>query len=205
MPSPKIKLPHVPVEFECLNCAEKFTVTERPKIFCTTRCANDAKLVRYVRAASADGRIDKPDVRQAIQVKFGFALADAEYDEKARYVSPERRAEVIARDQGNCRKCGKPGTDIDHIKGDSGDLDNLQLLCQLCHLEKTITNMTPIADDEKKQERKARYTQLMIRIQAKNPLRICDNETDWESGFYHPAVRERWATMMETRKAALSG
>src|ERR1700755_3164046 len=97
--------------------------------------------------------MNDPLVRDAIRTRFAFAYSEkGYYDEKARQVSPDKRQQVIERDQGLCQLCGAFGTEIDHINGDSDDLDNWQLLCHDCHNEKTQANMVPITPDHERYE-----------------------------------------------------
>lgn len=53
----------------------------------------------------------------------------------------KRRARVIRRDGKLCVRCGRAGTHVDHIvrvaDGGSWEIDNLQLLCEECHRQKT--------------------------------------------------------------------
>lgn len=46
---------------------------------------------------------------------------------------------VLARQR--CAYCGAPGTEVDHIvnraEGGGDDISNLQLLCSVCHTQKT--------------------------------------------------------------------
>lgn len=50
----------------------------------------------------------------------------------------EIRQHILERDGRRCRNCGKPGTDVDHIKpGDDHSEGNLQTLCSRCHAYKT--------------------------------------------------------------------
>jgi 5-methylcytosine-specific restriction protein A len=48
---------------------------------------------------------------------------------------------VLAR-ESNCRECGAPATDVDHIlprkKGGRDTFENLQALCHSCHSRKTV-------------------------------------------------------------------
>jgi 5-methylcytosine-specific restriction protein A len=54
---------------------------------------------------------------------------------------PELRAAALARDGYRCLACGRPATDVDHIKpraaGGTHELGNLRSLCSACHA--TIT------------------------------------------------------------------
>lgn len=55
------------------------------------------------------------------------------------------RAEVLF-ECATCRVCGAPATQVDHIvplyMGGTSDRDNLQALCQACHLAKTTAERT---------------------------------------------------------------
>jgi 5-methylcytosine-specific restriction endonuclease McrA len=84
--------------------------------------------VRYHRSCKEDGRIKLPDVAEALRIRRAHILAGG-YSERLRRLPDSIRKAVITRDKGKCRKCGKPGNQIDHIHGDSCDLSNLQLLC----------------------------------------------------------------------------
>jgi len=50
--------------------------------------------------------------------------------------------EIVFATEVFCRICGRFGEECDHIipisQGGSGKRDNLQLLCKLCHREKTL-------------------------------------------------------------------
>ena len=52
------------------------------------------------------------------------------------------RKKILDRDNWTCAKCGDYGNEVDHITpisqgGDYWSLDNLQVLCSSCHIEKT--------------------------------------------------------------------
>jgi hypothetical protein len=134
-----------------------------------------------------------PLVREAIRTRFAFAYSEkGYYDEKARQVSPIKKQQVIERDKGLCRLCGAVGTEIDHINGDSDNLDNLQLLCHDCHSEKTEANMIPITPDhERYKEILARESELRSRIDTPIPLRPCDDESNWNNIYKELMAEQR--------------
>lgn len=183
----------ISIDFQCVNCDQVFIVSGLARLYCSPRCQQDAKLVRYVRACLKDGRINDPLVREAIQTRFAFAYSEkGYYDEKARQVSPPKKQQVIERDEGLCRHCGAMGTEIDHIVGDSDDLDNLQLLCRDCHNEKTKANMVSIMPDhERYEEILARENELRSRIDAPTPLRPCDDESSWNNIYQDLMAEQR--------------
>lgn len=86
---------------------------------------------------------------------------------------------LIERDGRKCRKCGKPGNQIDHRKGNSNDLGNLQLLCAACHNEKTKAGFIKITAETHPQEF-ARGLLLDARVDSKIPERVCDR-ADWNN------------------------
>lgn len=97
-----------------------------------------------------DGRIDDSLVQEAVQVRNAFLLAGG-YRALGRTMSIKTRVAVKTRDDGKCRVCGKAGTEIDHIDGSSGQLDNLQLLCANCHHNKTAENLVPASPEQRGQ------------------------------------------------------
>jgi len=177
----------------CLNCDG---ILDKPKLFCCDLCTDEASLVRYIRRCRQDGRDKKPDVREAIQIQMAHILAGG-YPERERELSKSVRLQVITRDDGRCRLCGKPGTEIDHISGSSGDLDNLQLLCRKCHIGKTKASMKPLTPENKRfDEYMDKIACLMDRSHAKEPRRVCDNPQRWPT---------EWKTILNERRRAFPG
>lgn len=74
----------------------------------------------------------REDVAQALRIKMAHALAGG-YDPAASYLSRAAREHVIERDGGACVRCSSPGSEIDHIDGDSPDPANLRLH-HTCHV-----------------------------------------------------------------------
>lgn len=191
----------ISIDFQCVNCDQVFVVSKHATLYCSQRCRQDAKLIRYVRACLKDGRTNDPLVLEAIERRFAFAYSEkGYYDEKARQVSDLKRQQVIERDEGLCQLCGDVGTEIDHIDGDSDDLDNLQLLCDDCHNEKTRANMVLVGPgDERYEEILARENELRSRIDAPTLLRRCDDESNWKS-IFQELIREQWQLLKRIRE-----
>jgi 5-methylcytosine-specific restriction endonuclease McrA len=160
--------------FLCLNCD---TPIRDASVFCSELCKDEAKFVRYFRACRHDGRLDRPDVQEALRIRLAFILGGG-YAERDRRLPSSVREAVFARDEGKCRACGMPGNQIDHISGSSGDLRNLQLLCSKCHNKKTTANFKRITT-ETHPEALAKRDALFARAKAREAVRFCDRE-DWE-------------------------
>jgi hypothetical protein len=106
------------------------------------------------------------------------------YSARKRYISPSLKAKVFERDRGLCRRCGRPGNDIDHIAGDSGSMENLQLLCRSCHNDKTkelMIEITPEDQDFPAFVKKRKM--LLFRCSCPLPLRLCDDEEQWPKQY----------------------
>lgn len=161
---------------ECPNCGNDFEASNAQASYCGARCRGEAKAVRYLRARHAEYPSGLPrDVLEAAKMKMAHALGGG-YDQNARRLSPATRLEVRRSAQGQCERCGQPGTQIDHIEGSSPDLSNLRLLCKGCHDEITHSRMRPIVDAETKRRR----DELLIRVHADQPL-LPSDAVDWES------------------------
>lgn len=159
----------------CANCLAPLP-EEVERLFCSDWCSETSKHVRYFRRVFRDGRIDQPDVQQAVHTRLAF-LPSGGYGALGRTLSPRTRAEVKERDHGLCQACGKPGTEIDHIAGNSGDLSNLQVLCGACHRAKTEKNMVPASE-----ELATLIDALFVdRVFPEIPRLLADDETVWES------------------------
>lgn len=174
-----------PSTYECPNCLQRFPVTFLGRAYCSTRCHDEAKLVRYARRKRIEYGGHLPaDIHDAIGMKIAHALAGG-YPEQARRLTPERRGAVFKRDESRCVLCGGVGEEIDHIAGSSNELDNLRLLCDACHNQVTRSRFRPIDGDPAKE---ARHRELVLRIAAREPLRPCD-AADWHT-IWRTWVRE---------------
>ncbi|HEA65173.1 MAG TPA: HNH endonuclease [Candidatus Aminicenantes bacterium] len=165
--------------FKCVNCDRVIPWNRRIKLFCSDICREEADFVRYVRSCKKDGRIERTDVQETIQIMFAH-IASGGYPRKERHIPKQLREAVIARFNGLCAICGNPGSDIDHIDGNSNDLNNLQLLCRSCHNKKTkekIKILTP--GDKRYFEVLEKRQNLDFRIDSPEPNLECDDEVNW--------------------------
>lgn len=176
-----------PQALVCPNCDTVFEPLTVERLYCSLRCHDEAKTVRYARKKYLESPGGLPsDIHEAIDMKRGHALAGG-YDETARRLSPETRQTVKDRDRGLCVLCGCAGDEIDHIDGPSSDLSNLRLLCHDCHMDISKARFRPITDDETWARRQA----LMLRIHAAEPLQPCDGpewSTSWRAWRQEHAV-----------------
>ncbi len=190
----KLKLPIVEIEFSCLNCDGILIATEKPKLFCSDKCQQEAGFVRYFRSCRRDGRINQPDIREALEIKMAHILGGG-YKISERRLSLSTREKIYERDNRTCQKCGQPATDIDHIHDSSDNLENLQMLCRDCHNQKTTANFVKLKPEVEGYEKKlAEIDSLRIRTESEIPKRICDDEEKWKS---------LWRGFMSERRSVL--
>lgn len=170
----------------CANCLQPLP-QQMEKLFCCELCRQTAKVIRYWRSVVRDGRIENPEVRDALHTKVAHLLGGG-YNESARRLSPAVRKQVWERDQGRCRQCHQPGEEIDHIDGDSAALTNLQVLCKVCHHRKTQERMVPASVDQ----------QCMIetlyqeRVVPDEPILLCDDQHQWRKVEPRLRTDRRW-------------
>jgi 5-methylcytosine-specific restriction endonuclease McrA len=146
----------------------------------------------------ADGRIGQPDVQAAVSVRMAYAQWG---QAPAKPLPAATRAAVFAVKGNRCVSCGAPATDVDHVVsaafGDNS-LDNLQPFCHACHLEKTLDS--PMPWDTRNAVATAIHDRLTAtyeeRVRANPPLRACDDELTWPSG---------WRAVKWTREVARAG
>jgi 5-methylcytosine-specific restriction endonuclease McrA len=182
--------------FRCANCS---SVIEVPKTYCEQLCSQEAEWVRYVRRCRLDGRDKRSDVIEAIKIRLAHILAGG-YDKLARKLPDSVREAIFKRDQGRCRLCGKPGTEIDHISGSSSDPENLQLLCDSCHNNKTVASFVRLTKDSHPEAwEKAQL--LKRRAAARLPLQLCDSE-DW--GELQKQLLKKRRELMRAKEASVS-
>jgi 5-methylcytosine-specific restriction endonuclease McrA len=184
----------------CCNCDSRLRERRYPYLFCSERCAEEAHTVRYVRGTIRDGRINDPEVAEAVRIRIGMVLGGG-YAKSARELSPELRRSIVERDGGVCQVCGEPGDQIDHINEDASlvaidinDPRNLQLICDSCHRAKTLSTFKPLEDEER-----PHADALRARIDASVPLRECDDDQQWKT-LYKTRAAERSALVKEARE-----
>lgn len=182
-----IEVPHPRyfLDDHCANCLAEIPIDIKG-LFCSSWCREIASQVRYLRRVSRDGRIDDPLVQYAVQTKNAFLLAGG-YAALGRRLTTRIRAEVRVRDAGHCQTCGKPGTEVDHIAGNSDDLSNLQLLCDDCHHAKTAKGMVPASEDD----RLLLLGMMATRVAPDDPQLLADDEQGWN---------EKWRSLQAARK-----
>ena len=142
--------PHCKPSFErdCARCSKTFVTSTKRKVYCGVACREKVKAERYAESARARYGDDIPGIVQtAIDIKRHFASRGG-YSVRGRTLSPGSRRAVIERDLGMCQVCGEPGTEVDHIGLNHGDLESLQLLCRECHAKKTIPMLAFFMRDE---------------------------------------------------------
>jgi hypothetical protein len=172
----------------CQNCDAHLMLQQalHGKLFCSEKCQQTAKAVRYGRATLGDGRYERdPLVREALEQKIAHSLGGG-YPEKARKLSPGQREAIFTRDNRRCRLCGAPATEIDHIAGSSPDPENLQALCKPCNMAKARDNFRSATPEEA-----AEGNAIWARIRAPEPIRLCDDEKQWDKLWKEIAAEQR--------------
>jgi 5-methylcytosine-specific restriction endonuclease McrA len=176
----------------CANCALPIDLPIARSIYCSELCNQVARAVRYIRNRERDGRIDQPDIAEAIRTQLAF-IPTGGYPTKLRRIDPATRQAVVERDEGRCRKCGGVGTEIDHIATSRSDLSNLQLLCHECHMEKTQSSFVPASPEVAK----AVFAPIFARA-ASNPPRQPSDSSEWQHTQWRrnaqtvPATLRNW-------------
>lgn len=169
----------------CFNCDHPQPADDMLNFYCSIACAQEAELIRYARGCNEDGRIKDPLVVEAIIIKLAHVM-NGGYDRRARKIPESVRKEIINRDKGKCQECGKPchsnELEIDHINGPSIDANNLQVLCNACHNQKTMASIvpTPITHDVPL-HMLTRHQRIMDSINATLPLRECHDHLLWKT------------------------
>lgn len=144
----------------------------------------------------------------ASKIRCSRSLADSActytgggYSERLRQIPQEIRQAVFERNKGLCRKCGAKGIQIDHICGNSNDMDNLQLLCVKCHNKKTRENFVVISQETHPDEW-AKREELISRVHSPQPAHLCDS-SDWTE--FWRTVKKRRRELLKNNKKALEG
>lgn len=187
----------------CQNCDGQLTLQQawRGTLYCSEKCQQTAEIVRYGRATLRDGRYERdPLVRRAIATRIALILGGG-YPKKARALTREQREAIFVRDGRRCRLCEAPATEIDHIASSSPDPENLQALCASCNYTKAAANFRPAAP-EKAAEGKA----IWARITAERPVRLCDDEKQWDELRREIAKAQRtWASWWSDKPSEAEG
>jgi len=188
------RAPRRPTSLTCSNCDAVYTRGVQLSPYCGTRCRSAADAVRYGRRLRLKYGDSPPEDRSdALRIRIAHALG-AGYRAGARTLSRERRAEVIARDNGLCVVCDVAGQEIDHIDGDSDALSNLRYLCKRCHRDVTDRHLRPIVDNAMMLD----AANLRSRIASAAALRACDHE-DWSETWRAWALDHATTTGLGSR------
>jgi 5-methylcytosine-specific restriction endonuclease McrA len=150
----------------------------KKQIFCGDLCRQISKAIRYVKGCRSDGRLMSIDVQVAIDTRLAHIMAGG-YAETERSLAPSQRQEVWERSEGRCEQCGKIGKEIDHIRGSSSDLRNLQLLCRQCHQDKTQSTFIPAPTELIENVREP----IFRRVDFSPPQQPTDS-VDWSFRFW---------------------
>jgi len=183
--------------FPCPNCGKP----SGEHVFCSGLCEDEASFVRYFRACLDDGRSERKDVQKALRDRLAFILGGG-YPERLRWLSKAVREAVIARDEERCVKCGSKGTQIDHIRGNSKDLSNLQLLCTPCHEAKTERGFVTFSAASHP-ALAAKRDRLLLRVYAIHPDQPSDHYVAWRD--ISRAIQLAHRRIKAELKARLSG
>jgi 5-methylcytosine-specific restriction endonuclease McrA len=183
--------------FPCPNCGKP----SAEHVFCSSLCEDEASFVRYFRACLDDGRSERKDIQKVLRDRLAFILGGG-YPERLRWLSKAVRDAVIARDQGRCVKCGSKGTQIDHIRGNSNDLSNLQLLCTSCHEIKTERGFVTFSTASHP-ALAAKRDRLLMRVYAIHPGQPSDDHLAWRD--ISRAIQLAHRSIKADLKARLSG
>ncbi|MDA8312281.1 MAG: hypothetical protein M0Z46_17075 [Actinomycetota bacterium] len=172
----------------CVNC-DGTTVTVASPLYCSPGCRQAAELVRYVRSATADGRITQADVREAIQMRLAMVLGGG-YPESERRVAAALRWAVFERAEGKCEECGRvldfDGSSgdpdavatIQHKAGNSNDMEDLAAFCRRCNTADAQAKFVPVQPGSPEA---LLAQELRVRWSAPSPLRVCDDHETWGS------------------------
>jgi len=191
------KIKFKPKKLICVNCSNEIPWTRVIKLYCSDICKEEAKYIRYYRSCIRDGRIKKSDINEILRIRLAH-LNSGGYSRLDRKISIDIRNIIIKRNNSKCQICGKIGTEIDHIKGDNNDLENLQLLCRKCHIKKSLANIKTInPNDENYNEILNKNRILELRAHNKTPLLICDDEINWNKKR-KDLIKERKITFLKS-------
>jgi len=178
---------HYTPEFPCVNCQETIPWSRKIKIYCSDLCKQETKLVRYWRSQIEKGTSERPDIKEAIQIRIAH-INSGGYNESERRLTLDTYEKIHEIYDSKCATCGgvaRPG-EIDHIDGNLirtlNSIDNLQLLCFGCHREKTMNNIVPIPEDHPEKEQIEDNLRLLFeRVYAAVPMYPWDDNRNWEA------------------------
>lgn len=159
---------------ECVNCKKKI---DNAALYCGDYCQQLAGIIRYIRKAVAEDRIQKKDIQEGIGITL-LMLSGGGYPRKQRALSKEVRQTILKRDAHTCQNCGEPADQVDHISGNSDKPSNLRALCADCNRGKAFDNARAAKPEEAQQIEKM-YSEMALRVAAQKPLHLCDDYKNW--------------------------
>lgn len=167
----------VGAHLQCPNCDRELTNAD---LFCSNRCREMAKHIRYIRNVTAASRLYDSDIQEAVSVRL-LMLTGGGYPQKERVLTPARRREILERDSYTCRVCGARADSIDHISGSSDRPADLRALCRDCNRRESFQRAVPATEERAEQIRRL-FWEIAERVAAEPPMRLCDSE-QWKTAW----------------------
>jgi hypothetical protein len=88
------------------------------------------------------------------------------------------------------------------MKGNSNNIEDLQLLCRTCHNEKTTAGFLEITPKtEGYEELMATARRLQSRVRASVPKRRCDDDEHWDKLYPRILLRRQNALKKKSEQA----
>lgn|GEM_PF-2189132 len=188
----------------CLNCDDAGVTIAKP-LYCSEMCQQMAGTIRYVRACRRDGRIFRPDVKEAIQMRVAQTVAGG-YPTKDRRIPDDLRRTVMEGANGQCQKCGRDFdpddadaiATIQHMDGSSSEPSNLQAWCRRCNMADAQSRFVRIADGSPESRAIA---EMKTRWESTVPLRPCDDDERWKDVWQKMAKEAKEELRHQTQVA----
>ena len=192
----------------CLNCETPVLPPRKPwALYCSDYCGGMAYLIRYRRRTESDGRAKRQDVKDTLQIREALLFTGHTHsaaDESRLPLTLAERQELFAAKGRSCLVCGEPATDIDHVDAQAGNaIDNLPPLCAGCHRKKTLSSHRPplstVPQFKGPAETEIEYRD---RVRAQPPMKACDDDVTWSTGWRGLVVTRRAQSIAEGRTSS---
>lgn len=154
----------------CPNCGDEVLAIRSP--YCGVGCRETSAFVRQLRAGLADGAA----LDSERQIAFGqtlWHLLGGGRPLRLALIPKKVIAQVIAKGNGVCTRCGGAATTVDHIGTACNRPINLAPVCDRCTTIRAFGDAAVVA------RANAELMELAARIAAPAPLRVCDDAATW--------------------------
>jgi hypothetical protein len=178
---------------QCQNCGAD---VRGAATFCDQFCQQQATVVRHVRKALVDGRIEESAMQIAVGIRLRMLITGG-YPKRERILSREYSPGMVWGGEDVCLVCGRAADQIGGSGGDPDDTDEAFASCAACSRLESFGALC-LASGLEHTSLEQIFIDLAQRISARVPVLFCDDYENWKR--YQPSIRLARSRLVRERE-----